>query len=98
MITIGSEKLLATQVASVPAEGATIDIAIPDNWGAGAYVTATLFRPGDSVETRMPMRAIGLKWMGIDPKDRKLAVSLDTPEKMQPRQTLTIPVSVVGAV
>ena len=64
LITIGSETLLATQVASVPAEGATIDIAIPDNWGAGAYVTATLFRPGDSVETRMPMRSIGAEMDG----------------------------------
>ena len=35
--------------------------------------------------------------MGIDPKERKLSVSLETPEKMQPRQTLTIPVSVAGA-
>ncbi|MGB8817584.1 MAG: alpha-2-macroglobulin, partial [Rhizobiaceae bacterium] len=97
LITIGTEKLLSTQVAAIPAEGATIDIAIPDGWGAGAYVTATLYRPGDSVETRMPMRAIGVKWMGIDPKDRKLSVSLETPGKIQPRQTLTIPVSVAGA-
>ncbi len=56
-----------------------------------------MYRPGDSVETRMPMRSIGVKWMGVDPGQRKLAVTMETPEKMQPRQTLTIPVSVAGA-
>ncbi|MGL4490142.1 MAG: alpha-2-macroglobulin family protein, partial [Rhizobiaceae bacterium] len=97
LITIGAEKLLATQVASVPAEGATIDIPIGTDWGAGAYVTATLFRAGDAAESRLPMRSIGVKWLGVDPADRKLAVNLGSAEKMQPRETLSIPVSVAGA-
>ncbi len=97
LITIGAEKLLSTQVATVSAEGATIDIPIPADWGAGAYVTATLFRPGDQAESRLPMRSIGLKWLAIDPSDRKLAVTLGTAEKMQPRQALSIPISVAGA-
>ncbi len=97
LITIGSEKLLATQTATVPAEGTTIDIPVGADWGAGGYVTATMYRHGDSVETRMPMRSLGVKWMGVDPGQRKLAVTIETPEKMQPRQTLSIPVSVAGA-
>ena len=43
------------------------------------------------------MRAIGVKWLGVDPGQRKLAVELGSADKMQPRQTLTIPVSVAGA-
>jgi alpha-2-macroglobulin len=97
LITIGAEKLLATQVATIPAEGATIDIPIRADWGAGAYVTASLFRPGDVTESRLPMRSIGLKWLAIDPANRKLAVTLGSAEKMQPRQSLSIPVSVAGA-
>jgi len=45
----------------VPEGGATVDIPVGDNWGAGAYVTATLFRPGSAKDTRMPARNDGVK-------------------------------------
>ena len=96
LVTVGSETLLTTVTATVPEGGATVDIPVGDNWGAGAYVTATLFRPGDAKETRMPARAIGVKWLAVDPGAKKLAVSLGTVAKTQPRQTLSIPVSVTG--
>ena len=97
LVTIGAERLVKTISASVPADGATIDIPVDRNWGAGAYITATLFRPGNGPESRMPGRAIGVRWLAIDPKDQKLAVSLGAPEKMEPRQPMVIPVAVTGA-
>jgi uncharacterized protein YfaS (alpha-2-macroglobulin family) len=96
LITIGAESLLATQTAMVPEGGTTIDIPVSADWGAGAYVTATLYRPGDAQETRMPARAIGVKWLKVDPASKKLNVSLSPPEKTEPHQTLSIPVSVTG--
>ncbi|MCI5075231.1 alpha-2-macroglobulin family protein [Oricola sp.] len=96
LITVGSERLLATFSASVPEGGTTVDIPVSADWGAGAYVTATLFRPGDAEKTRMPMRAIGVKWLGVDPGERALAVTLDAPERIEPNSTLTVPVSVAG--
>lgn len=97
LVTIGSEKLIGTQTATIPATGGEIDILVTEDFGAGAYVTATLYRPGDAQESRMPMRAIGIKWLTVDPADRKLAVRIDLPEKTLPRQTLNIPVEVAGA-
>ncbi|TIV90134.1 MAG: hypothetical protein E5V77_24450, partial [Mesorhizobium sp.] len=97
LVTIGAEKLLKTVTASVPAGGSTVDIPVGENWGAGAYVTATLFRPGDAQESRMPARAIGIQWLSVDPGSKKLAVSLTPPEKTLPRQQLSIPVAVNGA-
>jgi len=44
------------------------------DWGTGAYVLATLRRPLDAAALRMPGRAIGLKWFGIDKKTRTLQV------------------------
>jgi uncharacterized protein YfaS (alpha-2-macroglobulin family) len=96
LVTIGSDSLLTTVTASVPEGGSTVDLPVGDDWGAGAYVTATLFRPGEAQESRMPSRAIGVKWLGVDPGARKLDVSLGTVDKTQPRQTLSIPVSVNG--
>jgi uncharacterized protein YfaS (alpha-2-macroglobulin family) len=97
LVAIGADRLVKTVTASIPAEGGTVDIPVGEDLGAGAYVTATLFRPGDAQETRMPARAIGVKWLSIDPGAKKLAVTLTPPEKTEPRQVLSIPVQVTGA-
>ncbi|QDY99405.1 hypothetical protein FQ775_02895 [Nitratireductor mangrovi] len=96
LVTAGAENLLSAVTATVPAEGATIDVPVTEDFGAGTYLTATLFRPGEAAETRMPMRAIGVKWLTVDPGPRKLAIDLELPAKTEPRQPLTIPVSVGG--
>jgi uncharacterized protein YfaS (alpha-2-macroglobulin family) len=97
LVTVGAESLLATQTATVPEGGATIDIPVAANWGAGAYVTATLYRPGDAEASHMPARAIGVKWLSVAPGAKKLGVTLAPPQKTEPRQTLSIPVTVTGA-
>jgi uncharacterized protein YfaS (alpha-2-macroglobulin family) len=96
LVTVGAERLLATVSATVPEGGATVDIPVGADWGAGAYVTATLYRPGESRESRMPSRAIGVKWLKVDPGAKKLAVALTTPEKTEPRGPLSIPITVSG--
>ncbi|WP_040854825.1 alpha-2-macroglobulin family protein [Phyllobacterium sp. YR531] len=97
LVTVGAESLLTTAKASIGAEGGEVDIPVTAEWGAGAYVTATLFRPGDAQESHMPMRAIGIKWLNVNPGDRKLAVKLDTPQKTEPRQQLNVALQVTGA-
>ncbi len=96
LVTIGSERLFTTLTAHVPEDGAEIDIPVSADWGGGAYVTAVLFRPGDSEESRMPARAIGVKWLSVDPAERSLVVTLDLPAKASPREELTIPVTLAG--
>ncbi|NKN38254.1 hypothetical protein HFC70_18040 [Agrobacterium sp. a22-2] len=97
LLTVGTEDLVTTKTATIAAEGGEVDLPITADWGAGAYVTATLYRPGEAAESRMPMRAIGITWLTVDPGDNKLAVTLTPPEKTLPRQPLTIPISVSGA-
>ena len=97
LVTVGADKLLTTMSATVPEGGSTIDIPVGADWGAGAYVTATLYRPGEAQESRMPARAIGVKWLKVDPGERQLSVATSAPEKSTPRSTLSIPVSVTGA-
>ncbi|APH73049.1 alpha-2-macroglobulin family protein [Aquibium oceanicum] len=96
LVTTGAESLLSTITATVPEGGTTIDIPVTEELGAGAYVMATVFRPGEAQESRLPMRAIGLKWLKVDPGERKLSVSIEAPEKTEPRQPLVLPVSVSG--
>ncbi|MFB9949704.1 alpha-2-macroglobulin family protein [Rhizobium puerariae] len=97
MITAGSEDLLTVQTASIGANGGEVDIPVTADWGAGSYVTATLYRPGEAQESRMPMRAIGITWLKVDPESRDLQVSVAAPDKTLPRQPLDISVQVAGA-
>ncbi|HMO29996.1 alpha-2-macroglobulin [Enterovirga sp.] len=80
----------------LPAEGTTVSIPVKAEWGAGAYLVATAFRPLDTAQRRMPGRALGLAWFSIDKAERTLGVSLDVPEKMRPRGTLRVPVRLAG--
>lgn len=97
MVIAGSETLISMNEADVPAGGGEVAIPVTEAWGAGTYLTATIFRPGGDQDSHMPMRAIGVKWAPVDPAERKLAIQMEAPEKMLPRQPLDIAVQVAGA-
>jgi len=85
-----ADRLISMTPAAVPAQGATVEVPVTPDWGSGAYVTTILFRPMDLGAKRMPGRAIGLAWAGVDPGDRKLGVQLSVPERTPPRRPLPI--------
>ncbi|MEE9374979.1 MAG: alpha-2-macroglobulin family protein [Rhizobiaceae bacterium] len=93
-IAIATDKIVSTKTVSLSGEGAVIDIPVEENWGAGAYVLATLYRAGDAKKSRMPKRAIGVKWLSVDPDNRNLKVTIATAEKTKPNQALEIPISI----
>ncbi|WP_395516283.1 alpha-2-macroglobulin family protein [Pseudorhizobium flavum] len=97
LVVAGSEELISVQTESLAAGGGEVEIPVTADWGAGAYVTATLFRPADSQESRMPMRAIGVSWLKVDPQDRDLEIVLDAPDQTLPRQPLDISLQIAGA-
>lgn len=97
MVTVMGETLISMTPVEVPAEGTVVELPVTEDWGAGAYVTATLYRPADAEEKRMPARAMGLAWLGRDMSDRTLDVALDLPDRVRPDRTLKVPVAVSGA-
>lgn len=92
-LLVATDKVIERRSLALPEGGTDISLAVAPGWGAGAYVLATAFRPGEGA-TRGPGRAIGLAWLGVDPAARRLAVNLTVPDKTLPRQTVVIPVSV----
>src|SRR5277367_2695741 len=66
------------------------------DWGAGAYAVATTYRPLDAKAKRMPGRALGLAWFGIDSAARKLEIAISVPEKARPREKLALPIKIGG--
>ncbi len=96
LIAVLGNGLLATQTVDVPKGGGEIPVAVGSDWGPGAYVTALLYRPMDEGAKRMPSRAIGIQWLGLDQGSRTLKVGMDLPEKVKSGDGLTVPVKVGG--
>jgi uncharacterized protein YfaS (alpha-2-macroglobulin family) len=95
-INVLGDRLLTTQTSDIKEGTAQVRIPVGKDWGTGAYVVATLRRPLDAAALRMPGRAIGLKWFGIDKKTRTLDVTLSPPALVRPGTTLKIPVKLSG--
>jgi uncharacterized protein YfaS (alpha-2-macroglobulin family) len=95
-IMVIDDRVIDMKTVEVPEGGTTVDLPVTANWGPGAYVTATLFRPMDVQAKRMPTRALGLAWVPVDPADRRIDVQLDPEDQIRPRGPLTIPVTLAN--
>ena len=65
-LAVIGDKLLTTTTTDVEPGLVKLPLTVGDDWGTGAYVLATLRRPLDEAAKRMPGRAIGVQWFGID--------------------------------
>ena len=83
------DRIIDMKAVDVPAGGTTVDIPVTADWGPGAYVTATLYRPASAAEKRMPARALGLAFADVDPGDLKINLGIDAPKEAKPRQSFT---------
>ena len=97
-LMVARDKVFETREIDVPRDGATVEVPVTADWGSGAYVLASLYRPADGGKGHLPIRAIGLAWIGVDPGAHLLNVGLKLPAKVTPRQTIDLPVSVAGGV
>src|SRR6202162_6469657 len=86
-INVVGDRLLTTQTTDIKEGTAQVKIPVGKDWGTGAYVVATLRRPLDAAALRMPGRAIGVRWFGIDRNARTLQVNLSPPALVRPNST-----------
>jgi len=97
LLTVANSRVFETRTLSVPADGKTIDIKASADWGPGAYVIASLYRPQSAADGHAPLRAVGVAWLPLDLKDRTLTVAIGSPPTARPRTRLEVPVTVTGA-
>ena len=95
-VNVVGDRLLLTQVMQIKEGTSQVKIPVGRDWGTGAYVVATLRRPLDQAASRMPGRALGLKWFGIDKTVRTLGVALNPPALVRPGTALKLPVKLSG--
>jgi uncharacterized protein YfaS (alpha-2-macroglobulin family) len=96
LVSVVTDRVLDVLNVAVPEDGLTVELPVTEAWGVGAYVVATAFRPGEAEASPGPGRAMGVAWVPVDTSDRTLSVAIDAPESIEPRQSLTVPVTVEG--
>ena len=96
LVVVAGDKVFSSQLISAPAGGATVDIPVSADWGAGAYVLVTDYRALNDASGREPVRSIGVAWLGVDNSARTLATVIGGPPKITPRQHINIPVTIKG--
>src|SRR5262249_4391214 len=95
-IAVLSAGLLTFEEVDVPNGGGDVALPVTGRWTPGAYVAVSLYRPMDEQASRMPARALGLRWLALDPAPRTLKVTLDAPEKSKSGALLSVPVRIAG--
>jgi alpha-2-macroglobulin len=95
-LSVIGDRLITQTTTDVEPGLIKLPLTVGNDWGTGAYVLATLRRPLDEVEKRMPGRAIGVQWFSVDRQAHTIGVALDLPEKIRPETTLRIPVKLAG--
>ena len=96
LVVVAGDRVFSSQLIDAPAGGATVDVPVSADWGAGAYVLVTHYHPLNGATGREPVRAIGVTWLGVDNAPRTLTPVIGGPAKITPRQRITIPVTVKG--
>ncbi|ESQ80963.1 alpha-2-macroglobulin [Asticcacaulis sp. YBE204] len=81
-IAVANDKLIDLKTVSVGDSGTTIRLKTDARWGGGAYIMVSVVQPRDPVDSSKPRRAMGLIYVPLDPKGRKLEVKLDLKDKV----------------
>ena len=96
LVTVVSNRLIDMVAVDVTEGENIIELPVTDDWGAGAYVAASVIRPMAVEAGRNPARALGLSYAPVDPGDRQLSVAFETAAEVDPRGPLSVAIKVDG--
>ena len=95
-IVVASEDVILTRTIAVKAGGARIRLPVTKEWGAGAYVMASVYTPRDPASRPRPRRAVGVAHIGLDMKGRTFDLKLTAPEVQRPLAPMTVRIEAAG--
>ena len=78
LVTVLTDRVAQVHGVEVRDGHAILSLPVED-WTAGAYVTATVFRPAPAGAEQGPGRAVGLAWLAVGHPERRLSVAFDAP-------------------
>jgi uncharacterized protein YfaS (alpha-2-macroglobulin family) len=82
-IAVATDHVIDLKTVSVGDGGTTVRLKTNAAWGGGAYVLVSVIQPRDPVNASKPRRAVGLVYVPLDPKSRKLEINLPASDKPQ---------------
>ena len=91
LFTVENSKLLDQQVIEM--QGVKVDVLVPiteDMTGANFWCVASVLRPVKEDEPWTAHRAIGVKSITLDTGDKKLPISIEAPDKINPNTKLNV--------
>jgi hypothetical protein len=80
LITVLSNRVIDRKVVSVTAGENLVPLDVTEDWGSGAYVTASVLRPMNVADGMNPARSLGLAHATVRPGDKQLRVRIDAPD------------------
>jgi hypothetical protein len=97
-LVVAGKELEIISAGDITREGKFVEIPINDRWAGdtGVYVMPIVFRPGTPEKEQQSGRAVGVAWLAMDVSDRRLDLSLSSPEEIRPGQQLTVLVDTAG--
>ncbi|NDV02581.1 alpha-2-macroglobulin family protein [Pseudoroseicyclus tamaricis] len=96
LVTVLTNRVVHIEAVEVSEGENLIPLEVTEEWGAGAYVSASVLRPMDVEAGHNPARALGIAYAQVAPGERQLSVSLDVPEEVRPRERLTTGIEIAG--
>lgn len=97
-IVVATDRVIETRTLRVNSDGATVDLPVTSEWGAGAYVLVTVMTPRDPVNLPVPRRALGVAYVPVDTGNRTLQVEAGANlQNVRPRTTQNVEVRVRNA-
>ncbi|APX13318.1 alpha-2-macroglobulin family protein [Tateyamaria omphalii] len=88
LISVLSGHVISRRAVTVTAGETVIPLQVTEEWGTGAYVTASVLR-GSLASGPEPARVLGLAHAAIDPADKALSVSIDAPTETDGQPGMT---------
>ena len=76
-IAVATDHIVELKTVSIGDQGATVRLNTDGAWGGGAYIMVSVIQPRDPATASKPHRALGLIYVPLDPKSRKLNVAFD---------------------
>lgn len=99
LLLVESDRMLYVQDIDVKASDAkadnTFEIPVTADWERhDVYVTALVFRGGSAPSKITPARAVGVAYVPMDRRERRVSVGLSIPQQMRPEQDLKATIAV----
>ncbi len=96
LLTIESDRVLDARVLALEHNTADVDIPVLESYAPNVYCVVTLVRAARAESVWSPHGAVGARALLVEPPDRRLMVTAETPARATPQSRLAARLTVRG--